>query len=133
MQPALQHGFFYFNARYRSGYTNGGNLIGSWVGRQGQGAEAWTTYWFTPKDSLQFSFRHQKVSKGFIPEGGTLTDAGVHATAWVGSTLSVSASVQYETWNFPVISPARQTNVTSSIGLTFWPWSRHTVAANETN
>src|SRR6185437_2348500 len=33
--------FFYINSRFKSGYTNGGNLIGSWIGREGQGAQAW--------------------------------------------------------------------------------------------
>lgn len=123
MQPVLQHGFFYYNSRFVSGYTNGGNLIGSWVGRQGQGADAWATYWFTPKDNVQLNFRHEKVSKGFIPNGGTITDAGASASAWVTSTLSLSGSVQYETWDFPVISPTRQTNVTTSFEVTFWPWA----------
>lgn len=124
MQPALQHGFFYWNGRFVSGYTNAGNLIGSWVGRQGQGADAWATYWFTPKDDLQINFRHEKVSKGFIPDGGTITDGGASASIWFLSTLSVSASLQYETWNFPVISPTRQTDVATSIEVTFWPGSR---------
>lgn len=120
----VQHGFFYYNGRFRSGYTNGGNLIGSWVGRQGQGFDAWSTYWFSPKSNLQFNFRHQKVSQEFIPDGGTLTDAGAHATLWIRSVMSLSAAVQYETWDFPVISPRRQSDVTTSIGLTFWPGSR---------
>ncbi|MFZ1205994.1 MAG: capsule assembly Wzi family protein [Candidatus Acidiferrales bacterium] len=123
MQPSLQHGFFYYNSRFVSGYANGGDLIGSWVGRQGQGADAWATYWFTPKDNVQLNFRHEKVSKGFIPNGGTITDAGASASAWVTSSLSLSGSVQYETWDFPVISPTRQTDVTTSFGVTFWPWA----------
>jgi hypothetical protein len=128
MQPALQHGFFYWNGRFVSGYTNAGDLIGSWIGRQGQGANAWTTYWFTPKDNLQFNFRHEKVSKGFIPSGGTITDCGARASVWLNSTLSVSGSVQYEKWDFPVISASRQTDVATSIEVTFWPWSRRLVA-----
>jgi Capsule assembly protein Wzi/PAP2 superfamily len=123
IQPVLQHGFFYWQERYVSGYTNGENLIGSWVGRQGQGADAWTTYWFTPKDNLQLNFRHEKVSKEFIPNGGTITDAGASASVWLRSTLSASASVQYETWDFPVISATRRTDVATSVELTFWPWA----------
>jgi membrane-associated phospholipid phosphatase len=128
MQPALQHGFFYWNGRFVSGYTNGGDLIGNWIGRQGQGANAWATYWFTPKDNLQLNFRHEKVSKGFIPNGGTITDGGARASIWLSSTLSVSGSVQYEKWNFPVISATRQSNVVTSIEVRLWPGSRHAVA-----
>ena len=133
IQPSLQHGFFYINDRFLSGYTNDGNLIGSWIGREGQGANAWTTYWFTPKDNLQFNFRHEKVSEQLIPHGGTITDAGASTSFWLHSTLSVTASVQYERWDFPVISQTRQTDLTTSIGLTFWPWSGHGMADKPNN
>lgn len=115
------HGFFYTNDRYKSGYTADEHLIGSWIGRQGQGAAASTNYWFTPKDRLQFNFRHQKVSQQFVPFGGTITDGGVRTDFWVRSMLSVSAAVQYEAWNFPVIASGRQNNVSTSIEVSFWP------------
>lgn len=114
-------GFFYYNPTWLSGYTNSGNLMGNWVGREGQGAQAWTSYWLTPRNKLQFEFRHLKVSHEFIPSGGTLADASVRADVWVRSAVSVSATVQYEAWTFPVIAPTRQSNITSSVQLTFWP------------
>ncbi|HYL83012.1 MAG TPA: capsule assembly Wzi family protein, partial [Candidatus Angelobacter sp.] len=117
----LQHGFFYFNSRYVNGYTNAGNLVGSWIGRQGQGAQAWSTYWFTPRNKVQFNFRHQKVSQQFVPFGGTLTDGGVRGDFWIHNRISISASVQYEKWNFPVLSPTRETNVSTAIQITYWP------------
>jgi membrane-associated phospholipid phosphatase len=117
-------GFFYSSSRYLNGQTNWGKLMGSWIGRAGQGAQAWSTYWFTPRNNLQFSFRHQKVSHEFVPNGGTLADASARANFWVRSIFSLSAAVQYEVWNFPVIASTRQTNVTSSIQLAFWPKSR---------
>jgi hypothetical protein len=117
---AVQHGFFYTNARFKSGYTNDGNLIGSWIGRQGQGAEAWANYWFSPKNKLQVHFRHQKVSRQFIPAGGTLTDVGVSTDLWVRSAVSISGLVQYQRWAFPVIAPAPQTNLTGALQITFW-------------
>jgi membrane-associated phospholipid phosphatase len=122
-------GSFYFNGTWRSGYTNNGNIIGSWIGRGGQGAQAWANYWFDARSRLQLNFRHQKVSKEFNPfgvspiptEGGTLTDLGVNADMLVRPMFSVSGSVQYETWNFPVISAGRRTDISSSIQITFWP------------
>jgi len=114
-------GFFYSSSRYLNGQTNWGKLMGSWIGRAGQGAQAWSTYWFTPRNNLQFGFRHQKVSHEFVPNGGTLADVSARANFWVRSTFSVSAAVQYEVWNFPVLASTRQTNVTSSIQLAFWP------------
>jgi hypothetical protein len=118
---ALSHGFYYFNGTWRSGYTNNGNLIGSWIGREGQGAQAWSNYWFTGRNRLQFNFRHQKVSQEFIPGGGTLTDVGTRADYWVRPNLSFSAAVQYERWLFPVIQPNAQRNVSASLEILFQP------------
>lgn len=130
---SVSHGFFYIGTSYRDGYTNAGNLMGSWIGRQGQGAEAWSTYWFTPKDTLQFNFRHQKVSQQFVPFGGTLTDGGVSADFWLGTQVSMSASVQYEQWNFPVLAEARQNDTTVSIQFSYWPkfWGSKVGASQE--
>ena len=114
-------GAFYWDGTWITGFQNAGHLMGSWMGRQGQGAQAWTTYWFTPHNKVEFGFRHQKVSHEFIPNGGTLADANVRAEFWPRSTFSLSASLQYETWNFPVIALGRQGNVTTSIQLSFWP------------
>lgn len=114
-------GAFYWDGGWITGFQNAGHLMGSWMGRQGQGAQAWTNYWFSPRNKLQFGFRHQKVSQQFIPNGGTLADANVRAEFWPRSTFSLSATVQYEVWNFPVIASTRQSNVTSSLQLSFWP------------
>ena len=119
--PVLQHGFFYWEGTYRSGYTNAGNLLGSWIGRQGQGAQGWATYWFTARTKLQFNYRHQKVSKQFVPSGGTLTDAGVTADIWAHNSFSVSGAFQYEKWNFPVLAANPQTDLSGSVQVTFWP------------
>jgi hypothetical protein len=117
----IGHGFYYFNFTWRSGYTNDGSLIGSWIGREGQGAQAWSNYWFSTHDRLQFNFRHQKVSQEFIPGGGTLTDVGVRGDYWFRSNMSVTASVQYERWLFPVIQPNAQRDVTVAVGIQFQP------------
>jgi Capsule assembly protein Wzi/PAP2 superfamily len=117
----VAYGAFYWDATWITGLQNAGHLMGSWMGRQGQGAQAWTTYWFSPRNKLQFGFRHQKVSHQFIPNGGTLADANIRAEFWLRSSFSLSASVQYERWNFPVIASTRQANVATSIQLSFWP------------
>jgi membrane-associated phospholipid phosphatase len=117
----LGHGFYYNNATWRSGYTNNGNLLGSWVGREGQGAQAWTNYWFNARNRLQFNFRHQKVSQEFIPGGGSLTAAGVRSDYWLRSNLALSASVHYERWLFPVIQPNDSRNVTATLGVLLEP------------
>src|SRR6266571_2559345 len=114
-------GTFYFNTTYRSGYRNDGNLLGSWIGREGQGAQAWTNYWLTARNKIQFSYRHQKVSQEFIPGGGTLNDVAASADFWVRPSVRVAASVQYENWTFPVLWPVPKNNVTSSLQISFSP------------
>jgi len=114
-------GFFYGANRYLNGDTNNGNVLGSWVGRAGQGEQAWTTYWFSPRNRLQFFFRHQKVGREFIPEGGSLTDAGVRTDYSLRSDLSLSVTVQHERWLFPVIQPGAQKNVAASVQILFQP------------
>ena len=50
----VQHGFFYNNSRFRGGYTNDGYLMGSWIGRQGQGDDACAVqFQFEPKKLFQ--------------------------------------------------------------------------------
>jgi membrane-associated phospholipid phosphatase len=114
-------GFYYAANRYLNGYTNNGNVLGSWMGRAGQGAQAWTNYWFSPRNRLQFYFRHQKVSQEFVPGGGSLTDAGVRTDYSLRSDLSLSLSVKHERWLFPVIQPSVSRNVTATVQILFEP------------
>ncbi len=115
------HGFFYYDGTWMSGYRNDGNIIGSWIGRDGQGAQAWMNYWFTPKNRVQLNYRHQKVSQQFVPGGGTLTDVGARGDYWVRPNLSLSGTVQYERWLFPVIQPNAATNVSATVEISFQP------------
>jgi membrane-associated phospholipid phosphatase len=117
----LGAGFYYFNFTWRSGYTNNGDLIGSWIGRESQGAQAWTNYWFNARNRLQFNYRHQKASQGFVPGGGTVTDVGVRGDYWFRPSFGVSTSVQYERWAFPIIQPGQQTNVSATVEFLFQP------------
>jgi hypothetical protein len=124
---AIGGGFFYWNTRYLSGYTNNGNLLGSWIGRDGQGAQGWANYWFTPRNRLRFYYRHEKVSQDprFIPGGGTITDGSIGADVWTTRSIAFSGNVQYEAWTFPSIVPGQQRNISVSMQVQFNPagWS----------
>jgi len=114
-------GFVYYGVRrYRSGYTNEGNLLASWIGRAGIGGQAWVTYSVSPRTRFQFSYRHQEVNKDFI-EGGRLNDFSIHGEVKASPAVSFSGFVQYEEWKFPILSSVGQTNITSSLQLTFYP------------
>ncbi len=66
---ATSHGgvFMYYEAIQRQGYTNNGNLIGDWIGREGKGGQAWLTWHLSGNEWIQVNARNQKVAKDFIP------------------------------------------------------------------
>jgi len=113
-------GAFYADARYRSGYANNGNIIGSWVGREGRGEQGWLTYRFSPRSFVQAGYRHNSVDKGFL-NGGQLRDFILSADVMLTQEWSVSGFVQQENWHFPVVSPSAKSDVAASLQLTFWP------------
>jgi Capsule assembly protein Wzi/PAP2 superfamily len=118
-------GFVYYDLRrYRSGYINDGDLLGSWIGRAGRGGQGWLTYSFTPRNTLQLGYRLQTVSPAFIG-GGRLVDYSGRTEFTVSKSVSVSGLLQYEEWWFPVLLPTGKTDVTASLTVTFrprWRW-----------
>lgn len=117
------NGCFYSNGRFLSGFTNQGNIMGSWLGRGAQGEQAWSTYWLSARNKIQFNYRHRKADSQFIAGGGTVNDATVKADLRLNARAELSGSVQYEAWNFPVLAPRSQSNVTTSVQFTFWPYA----------
>ena len=113
--------FVYYDDFYRDLSTNKSNIIGSWIGRDGQGIQAWSNYWFNARSSLQFGYRHAIVASEFIPHGETFNDGSVQLSFWVRRDLNVVASTQYEKWLAPVLAPTAQTNWTSTIGISYQP------------
>ena len=113
-------GPYYANARYAQGYTNYWQIIGSWVGRQGDGIQAWTTYWFSPRNKLQFGYRRQYVDPAFLGGGG-LNDFSTTVDWLYKRDFQLSSTVQYERWNFPVLSAVPKNNFSASFQVMFWP------------
>jgi len=114
-------GFVYSDfRRYLSGYTNDGNLLANWIGRAGRGEQGWLTYSFSPRTQLQLGYRLQGVSKDLIG-GGRLVDYSATGNFMLSHTLAFSGLLQYEQWMFPVLSASRQSNVTASVQLTYYP------------
>jgi membrane-associated phospholipid phosphatase len=110
---------------YHDLYTNKGNIMGSWIGREGAGYQAFSTYRFSAKNSLQFAYRHAKVDGDFVPGGVNQNDGSLKLDWWVRHDLSVSTFLQYEKWNGPILASGPQSNWTSTVEVTFWPrqWS----------
>jgi len=115
--------YMYWESFYHQLYTDKGNIIGDWMGREGMGFQSWTTYHFNAKSNLQFSYRHAKVAKDFITYGETVNDGAVQLNWWVRNDVSVLGSVQYEKWLAPILAPTPQTNWTTSVQIVFYPHS----------
>jgi|SRR5271157_3336334 len=112
---------FYDNGRFINSYTNQGNLMGGWIGRAAQGEQALSTYWLSSRDKIQVNYRHRKIDGQYAPGGGSVNDGEVRGDIWLNQTMELSGFVQYEKWNIPVLAATPQSNVTASLGFTFWP------------
>jgi membrane-associated phospholipid phosphatase len=114
-------GYVYYGLRrYRSGYTNNGQMLGSWLGRAGRGGQGWLTYWLSPRTKVQFGYRQQMVSKDFIG-GGRLSDYSVRGEMMAARDVGISGFLQYEHWWFPVLSGKTQSDIAASLQVTFYP------------
>lgn len=113
-------GFFYTNFAFRDGFTNNGDLLGSWIGREGRGVYATSTLWLSSRNTIQFGYREAVADQEFI-QGGRYQDESIRANFTLRKDLDVSAFVQYENWRFPALATGLQTNITSSVQLTYQP------------
>ncbi len=113
--------FIYWEGIYRDAYTNKGNLLGSWIGREGKGGQAWLSYWLGPASRVQIGYRRAKLAKDFIPGGGTQNDIFATSTMRVRPSLDVAALVQYERWTVPVLASGAPSNLSVSLQLTWFP------------
>jgi hypothetical protein len=113
-------GFFYTNDRYRSGYTNDGNLIGHWIGREGRAVQLRSTYWHSARTKVQFGYRNGLVDQEFL-RGGTYSDFSLGLDIPLRPEIALSSTAQYERWKFPLLRASPQTNGSISVQLTYTP------------
>jgi len=120
--PGQQGGhFLYWEFIYHDAYLNKGNLMGSWIGRDGKGTQVWSNYWLGASSLIQFSYRNSKISPEFIPGGATQNDFSAGTRLRVRKNLELLTNFQYEKWDVPVLAPNRKSDFLSSIQLMFWP------------
>ena len=123
--PAFSPGFVYADRRYRDGYTSDGNILGNAIGRDGDGGQAWATYWFSTRNRLQFGFRHVEIDRDFLL-GGHRNDFSVRNDWELKPSVALSGFFQYEHWAFPLIAAQPKVNTTASFQITYTPtWNHH--------
>jgi membrane-associated phospholipid phosphatase len=123
--PANKGQFNYWNIWYPDGYTNGGNLIGNSVGRDGNAFQTWLTYWLSPRNSLQVFYKKSSVAEEFIPGGGAWQDYSVRNEMHLRSGFYWKAQLQYERISrYPVLFSGPQRNFTAIAEIGFAPGER---------
>jgi len=123
--PANQGRYNYYNAAYHDGNTNGGNLIGNTVGRMGRTIQGWLTYWLSPRNTLQFVYKHNSVNQEFIPGGGAWQDYAVRNEMHLKSGFYLKSELQYEHISrYPVLFTGPQRNFTAIAEIGFSPGER---------
>ncbi len=86
------------------------------------GGEAWATYHLSARNMIEASFRHMEVDHSFL-EGGHINDFSLESQLRLRAGILVTSRIQYERWAFPLLGPAPQRNLTTSLQITFAPRS----------
>jgi len=118
------NGCYYSNSQYLNGYTNNGELMGTWLGRAAQGESLQSTYWLSSTRRIGIELRHRKVDRQFLPQGGTQNDVAVNTDFLLKSGFRLTGTLQYESWQIPLLAANRQENVLASLQLGYWPRAR---------
>ena len=128
--------FMYWEEIQRQGYTNNGQIMGDWIGREGKGGQAWITWHLSGNEWIQAGMRRQKVAKDFIPgsttqidpikgdliQGGTTLDNfNFQAAKRIGKDFEVKGDFTFEHWKAPIYLPGEQTVTATTIHLTWFP------------
>jgi len=122
--PGLKESaYFYANARYVQGYTNYGQILGSWIGRQGRGGQASSTYWLSARTKASITYRKMTVDKAML-QGGNLDDISGSFIWTARPGIELSATGQYEHWKFPLLAPGVQSNFATTFQIKIFPKAR---------
>jgi Capsule assembly protein Wzi len=123
--------FLYNENVQRQGYTNKGFIMGSWLGRQSTGGQAWATWHLSPQEQIQFSYRTSKIpqltrypngaTRGFLPGGTTQNDYQFNVVKRIHKDIELNGWVQYERWVAPLYKTGVQNDTTVQFQLTWFP------------
>jgi hypothetical protein len=111
---------FYVNFHYPNGYRNYGQIMGSWIGRGGNGGQASATYWFSGRNQATVTYRRM-VSDSSLLKGGNVHDVSGSVNWMLRPHVEVVGSLQYERWNFAELGPVSHSNVSTAIEIRVWP------------
>jgi hypothetical protein len=114
------------NAVQKQGYTNKGNILGDWIGREAKGGQAWLTYHLSGNEWVQLSYLNKKMAKDFIAGGTTQNQFRVDVVKRILPDVELNAWYQHESWKAPIYLPGAQGNNAFTVQVTFFPKLRTT-------
>ena len=120
-QPVAAGQFEYWEQIERQGYTNQGQIFGSWIGRQAKGGQAWLTWHLSGNEWFQVGYRRQKSASDFISGGTTLDDVNLQLVKRLGPDFELNAFFSGEHYKAPIYLPGGQTVTSTTIQLTWFP------------
>jgi hypothetical protein len=109
------------DAVQQQGYTNKGNILGDWIGREAKGGQAWLTWHLSGNEWVQAEYLDKKTAKDFIAGGTTQNQFRVEAVKRIGPAVEVDGWFQHERWVAPIYMTGVQSDNTVAAQVTFFP------------
>jgi len=113
-------------ALQKQAYTNKGNILGDWIGREAKGGQAWLTYHLSGNEWVQLEYLNKKTAKDFIPGGTTQNQFRVDVVKRLRPDVEMHAWYQHESWKAPIYLPGAQSNNAFTVQVSFFPKLRTT-------
>jgi len=105
----------------KQGYTNKGNILGDWIGREAKGGQAWLTWHLSGNEWVQVEYLNKKTAKDFIAGGTTQNQFRVEVVKRIGPAIEVNGWFQHERWVAPIYLTGVQSDNTVTVQVTFFP------------
>jgi len=121
------------DAVQKQGYTNKGNILGDWIGREAKGGQAWLTWHLSGDEWVQVEYLHKQTPGDFIPgaynattntygPGGTTQNQfRVDMVNRIGPNIEVNEWFQHERWVAPIFKTGVQSDNTVMVQVTWFP------------
>jgi len=121
------------DAVQKQGYTNKGNILGDWIGREAKGGQAWLTWHLSGNEWVQVEYMHKQTPGDFIPgaynpttktygPGGTTQNQfRVDVVKRIGPDVELNGWYQHERWVAPIYLTGVQSDNTVTVQVTFFP------------
>ena len=111
----------YMETIQKQGYTNKGNIMADWIGREAKGGQAWLTYHLSGNEWVQLEYLNKKTPKDFIAGGTTQNQFRIDVLKRIRPDIELNAWYQHESWKAPIYKTGGQSDNAFTFQVTFFP------------